>query len=691
MAAAISMQPPHRPSMDRSSSFDTSGPSASTSSGRGGSTTRQYTAMYERPSSSLGRPNLTVHQSGSASGSHSQGHSRTSSHSSAAGPYGQPIPSPSFYSGGYGQAQHYHHAQQQQQQHGQQGWTSQLGGGNWASSAIPASAFYPAPFGTGIGGNMGAGGNGGQGQGPVFHQGFQQSQPDFAAWAGAYQQMMMASVQQQQHHFQQQQHQFAMPHPPPIAAEHNRDDAGGASRRRTSSGPSHASQGYPTITHRQSFDEGRSRPGALVHALPSGQRSASDSRYTQNTQQQIGGFHPYKRGPTKKTSREEIGSVTGSGSGSLPRSRSQPALASVAAPQGMVSVTKPVPAATAPASTGTSIVPQDEVARQRTLSDDSKVSSSSTLTPTKVDRDRSESPAPATGAAASRAARSVPPSAATPTTSSPSSVPAPKMSMPPRASTPLHPGPITNATNTPHPRPSPLSSSINPSTNTPEPAEKEKRSGLKGRLAKALQKDKAARAGSTPPSVVSSATNTPSRPSHAGQGTLHHASPSESSTRSGTPPITPPTHVQTLSSVPQGKQPPSLIAGAQQNSNANAYTSRTSHQPSEMQPMRPPHAPFAMPMHHQAMSSDVSLAETERTERTQTLAGEGGSGVKEKGKRSLFRMRNMSTDNISLSSTVSSASMMIRKMGSLGKLARRNSYVFALSSDELEEYRTMGR
>ncbi|KAI5451302.1 hypothetical protein NCC49_001897 [Naganishia albida] len=44
-----------------------------------------------------------------------------------------------------------------------------------------------------------------------------------------------------------------------------------------------------------------------------------------------------------------------------------------------------------------------------------------------------------------------------------------------------------------------------------------------------------------------------------------------------------------------------------------------------------------------------------------------------KGKRNLFSMRNASTDNISIGSTVSSASMMIRKMGALGKLARRNS------------------
>ncbi|KAJ8501760.1 hypothetical protein ONZ45_g12024 [Pleurotus djamor] len=41
---------------------------------------------------------------------------------------------------------------------------------------------------------------------------------------------------------------------------------------------------------------------------------------------------------------------------------------------------------------------------------------------------------------------------------------------------------------------------------------------------------------------------------------------------------------------------------------------------------------------------------------------------------SLFNLRrNASTDNISLSSTVSSASVMIRKLGSMGRLARRNS------------------
>ncbi|KAL0950488.1 hypothetical protein HGRIS_007299 [Hohenbuehelia grisea] len=49
--------------------------------------------------------------------------------------------------------------------------------------------------------------------------------------------------------------------------------------------------------------------------------------------------------------------------------------------------------------------------------------------------------------------------------------------------------------------------------------------------------------------------------------------------------------------------------------------------------------------------------------------------TKKKGRAaSLFNARlNVSTDNISLSSTVSSASVMIRKLGSMGRLARRNS------------------
>lgn len=93
------------------------------------------------------------------------------------------------------------------------------------------------------------------------------------------------------------------------------------------------------------------------------------------------------------------------------------------------------------------------------------------------------------------------------------------------------------------------------------------------------------------------------------------------------------------------------------------------YEPTEV-PLNPPSAPFALAS-PSAMSSEVSLADTERT--TNTLAG--GPGEPKEKKKGLFRMKNMSTDNISLSSTVSSASMMIRKMGSIGKLARRNRYV----------------
>lgn len=48
--------------------------------------------------------------------------------------------------------------------------------------------------------------------------------------------------------------------------------------------------------------------------------------------------------------------------------------------------------------------------------------------------------------------------------------------------------------------------------------------------------------------------------------------------------------------------------------------------------------------------------------------------VQKKKSKSLFNSRlNRSTDNISLSSTMSSASMVIRKLGNIGKLTRRNS------------------
>lgn len=62
-----------------------------------------------------------------------------------------------------------------------------------------------------------------------------------------------------------------------------------------------------------------------------------------------------------------------------------------------------------------------------------------------------------------------------------------------------------------------------------------------------------------------------------------------------------------------------------------------------------------------------------------TAVGANGAPMATTGKKrsraaSLFNSRlNASTDNISLSSTMSSASVVIRKIGSIGKLARRNS------------------
>ncbi|KAF9526422.1 hypothetical protein CPB83DRAFT_908375 [Crepidotus variabilis] len=79
----------------------------------------------------------------------------------------------------------------------------------------------------------------------------------------------------------------------------------------------------------------------------------------------------------------------------------------------------------------------------------------------------------------------------------------------------------------------------------------------------------------------------------------------------------------------------------------------------------------------------VATASTSKAEKVPTNGTDSGVDdasstappPKKKGRAaSLFNSRmNMSTDNISLSSTVSSASVMIRKLGAMGKLARRNS------------------
>ncbi|KAI9462712.1 hypothetical protein HD554DRAFT_1442366 [Boletus coccyginus] len=76
-------------------------------------------------------------------------------------------------------------------------------------------------------------------------------------------------------------------------------------------------------------------------------------------------------------------------------------------------------------------------------------------------------------------------------------------------------------------------------------------------------------------------------------------------------------------------------------------------------------------------ANDASSTVTEGTPGT-PVGGNGATttttGKKRSRASSLFNSRlNASTDNISLSSTMSSASVVIRKIGSMGKLARRNS------------------
>ncbi|CCA77862.1 hypothetical protein PIIN_00508 [Serendipita indica DSM 11827] len=81
---------------------------------------------------------------------------------------------------------------------------------------------------------------------------------------------------------------------------------------------------------------------------------------------------------------------------------------------------------------------------------------------------------------------------------------------------------------------------------------------------------------------------------------------------------------------------------------------------------------------HSDMGSTVghsAAGDGEVTPVTTGTAGESVRSTKPKSRAAaLFSGKfNASTDNISLSSTVSSASVMIRKLGSIGKLARRNS------------------
>jgi hypothetical protein len=370
----------------------------------------------------------------------------------------------------------------------------------------------------------------------VFHPGFQQSQAEFAAWAGAYGQAM---ANQQPHYGQQQQQMF---NSQPQTTEYLHEDR---ERTRSVSSPQTTTSNINTNV----YDRSQSPPTSATSSKP------------------VQAFHPYKRQPGHRPSRENMANASVTG---MPRSASQPIISRSPAPA--------PPPAPAP-------VPVEEQVKEVALPRRAERSSESS------ERER---PIASTRTYANA------------TTGTGASI---------KTSTPLHTGPIANAaSNTAVPRPSPLSNSAP----TPEPEKKEK--GFKGRFKKALGGgggEKRAQS-TTPAATISKSAPTPTR--------------------------------------------------------ANAPQQHYTHDV----PLNPPHAPFT---NQGAMGSDVSLANTERT--TTTLTGGPGDEGKEK-KRSMFRMKNMSTDNISLSSTVSSASMMIRRMGSIGKLARRNSCVAPLHSLDVQ-------
>lgn len=422
---------------------------------------------------------------------------------------------------------------------------------------IPAAAFYTTAH-SAASGSTTAGMF--QYPGHVFQPGFQQSHADFQAWTNAYQHMAMAANNAAQGRMI-----------PPAASSSSSSRVQSPvepeyERRRTISGPAKAGSG--------SFADA-GVPSLSVQGC-AGRDSPSGSK---NQYQAPQPFHPYKRAPGHKPSRESLreGSPVVN---AIPRSVSTPS------------------------SLGRQVLARDE------LQIDGSSRPSDGLRPSA----QAEAREPALAHVAQPRVVSAPSSApSTPAKASAAKVP-----------TPLQPGPITMAMNA---QPSPRKSSLGQgAAASPEGTEK-KSFKSRFRIGKS----------STPPTVTSTAPAAASTPSAASRGaaTKTYTSPSETSTRSGTPPVTPP--------APRGPQE-----------------------------LRAPNAPFVT-YHNAAMHSEVSLAGTEATMTGETIATEADGG--RKGRKGLFRLRNMSTDNISISSTVSSASMMIRKMGSIGKLAKRNRRV----------------
>ncbi|KAH9964636.1 hypothetical protein BC827DRAFT_1265886 [Russula dissimulans] len=191
--------------------------------------------------------------------------------------------------------------------------------------------------------------------------------------------------------------------------------------------------------------------------------------------------------------------------------------------------------------------------------------------------------------------------------------------------------------------------------------------------------------GGNPPTSTSSSSQPPSRP--------HHRNPSSSSSTSST--TRPPQSVASVlhAPTPRPARPSPLSQGM------STTEKRMSRDDSELLEPLPNSAAIRSSGIKGRLRRALSLSASAITEEESSSAvpssaspltspaaglqsnaadtGDTGSTATKQAKKkrtALFNSRlNASTDNISLSSTMSSASVVIRKLGSIGKLARRNS------------------
>ncbi|KAI0307405.1 hypothetical protein B0F90DRAFT_1673309 [Multifurca ochricompacta] len=268
-----------------------------------------------------------------------------------------------------------------------------------------------------------------------------------------------------------------------------------------------------------------------------------------------------------------------------------------------------------------------------------------------------------------------------------------------RQRTSSSPGPANGASGSPHHHsssPGPVNGASGPphhhSNNANNPSATgsvRSRNGISSQQQAHSSSASAARGGSSNPVAVSSSNSTSARP--------HHRNPSSSSTSSvaRTPPSSHPSSSPVLHApTPRPARPSPLSQGM------STAEKRMSRDDSELLEPLPNDAAIRSGglkgRLRRALSLSASQTITEESsssggpaspsgltgpvpglQSNAADAGDAGSTATKQAKKkrtALFNSRlNASTDNISLSSTMSSASVVIRKLGSIGKLARRNS------------------